>query len=183
MASGNVPPWRKLGTVREYDFTLFKVSEHRVLNPRNQSEQLRAVIDAPDWVNVIGVDTEDRLILVRQFRAGVWSETLELCAGLIEAGEDPLAAGLRELEEESGHLAKAARVLGKFRPNPALQNNWCHIVLAEGCEKRHAGRPDEGEDLHVELHPAASLRDLVRHGRVDHALMIGAFYLWDLARS
>jgi len=176
-------PWRKLGLVREYDFSILKVAEYRVENPRNLAEQLRVVVDAPDWVNVLAINTRDELILVRQFRAGVWANTLELCAGLIEPGEDPLQAGLRELEEESGHRARTARVLGSFFPNPALQNNRCHVVLAEGCEQLHPGRPDEGEDLHVELHPVSSLNTLVGEGRIEHALMLSAFYLWTLQKA
>jgi ADP-ribose pyrophosphatase len=180
LTEGRPPPWRKLRLVREYDFSILKVREHWMEHPHDGSGHLRVTFHPSDWVNVIAVTEQQHVVFVRQFRAGIETDTLELPGGFVNPGEDAQAAGLRELEEETGFVAKSSRMLGVFHPNPGLQSNRCSIVLAEGCVQVHSGRPDPGEDLRVELHPRHQVDRLVLGGQVDHALMLAAFYLWHL---
>jgi ADP-ribose pyrophosphatase len=58
--------------------------------------------ECTDWVNSIPVTLGDEVVLVRQFRFGVWANTLEIPGGMVDAGEDPADAEVRELEEETG---------------------------------------------------------------------------------
>jgi ADP-ribose pyrophosphatase len=178
MSSSGPPPWLRLELVRELDFGILKVREHRVQNPRNATEHLRVTLDTSDYVNVVAITPHAELILVRQFRAGVWSETLELPSGLVEPGEAGLAAGLRELREETGYSPTQSRVMGAFHPNPALQGNLCHAVLAEGCTLQNATDPDPGEDLRTELLPIREVDRAIGSGRISHALAIATLFFW-----
>jgi len=133
-----------------------------------------AVIAAPDWVNVLALTPDDRLVLVRQFRFGSNEFSLEIPGGVIEAGEDPVAAGLRELREETGYTGLRARLLASVRPNPAIMNNWTHFVLVEDALKTHHLDLDQDEEIEVSSAPAEEVLAWARAGRITHSLVVAA---------
>jgi ADP-ribose pyrophosphatase len=173
-----VRAWKKLGESPPQDFHIFKLSTLRVEHPQTGAPHPRVTLDCPDWVNVVAVTERDELVLIRQFRFGVWADTLEIPGGMLDLGEDPAAAAARELEEETGYRPAKLELLGVTLPNPAMQNNRLHHYLATGCVKAHEGAQDEGEDIEVELYPVAKVDELVRSGAIDHSLVIAAFYFW-----
>ncbi|MDC0714429.1 NUDIX hydrolase [Stigmatella sp. ncwal1] len=175
--SQNPRPWLRLRRGLEHDYRIAKVRNDIFADPRTGHEHPRLLIDTPDWVNVIALTPEDQLVLVRQFRFGTCQSTLEIPGGLVDAGEDPAVAAARELEEETGYVASRVVALGDVNPNPALQGNRCYSFLALDCVKHHGGRPDEGEDLLVELHPHADVPRLILEGHITHAMVVVAFFL------
>ena len=100
------------------------------------------------------------------------------CNGVIEAGEDAATAGLRELREETGFRAKSIRPMGKVYPNPALQNNTCHYLLAEGAELWTETQWDEHEQIEVCLLPVEEVMRQALDGRINHALAINALHFF-----
>jgi ADP-ribose pyrophosphatase YjhB (NUDIX family) len=88
------------------------------------------LLQSPDFVTVVALDAQGRLLLVRQFRQGVGSMTLELPAGHVEAGETPEMAARKELMEETGHEASALELLGILSPStPRFTNRlWCYFA-------------------------------------------------------
>jgi 8-oxo-dGTP pyrophosphatase MutT (NUDIX family) len=105
----------------------------RYRHPVRGTERDFFVAHAPDWVNVVAVTPERKIVLVRQFRFGSNSLSLEVPGGVTEKGEDPLAAGVRELSEETGYGGGRVSLMGSVYPNPALQDNRCHFVLVDGA--------------------------------------------------
>ncbi len=176
-----IRPWNKLGVVHSQDERIFHLDRLKVADPRNGSEYQRVVLRVPDWVNVIAVTADEQVVLVRQFRFGVWAETLEIPGGMVDPGESAEAAASRELEEETGFQPARLRLLGVSRPNPAIQDNRIHAFLATGCRRLHAGAPEATEDLRVELVPRTSVADLVRQGAINHSLVLAALYFETLA--
>ena len=81
------------------------------------------VLDTNDWVNVIALTPDHEIVLVRQFRYGSKEQSLEPPGGVVERGEDPLVAGLRELQEETGYVGELPELLGVVRPNAAILSN------------------------------------------------------------
>ena len=139
----------------------------------------------PDWVNVVATTADDRLVLVRQWRFGTRSFTWELPAGLVEHGEDPLAAGLRELREETGYAPAdlaCARVIGVVHPNPAFMSNVCTTVLALDCALAGAQQLDPSEEIEIGTVPLDELPARVASGELSTALGLVGLYWWERAR-
>ena len=100
------------------------------------------VLEYPDWVQVVALDADDHVLLVRQYRHGLGAASLELPAGAVEPTDaTPVAAAARELLEETGCTAAEWRYVGAVSPNAANHANRAHIVLALGARAQR--RPDD----------------------------------------
>jgi len=152
-------------------------------SPRTGEPHRFFVLEGNDWVNVVALTSAGEIVLVRQYRAGTESVTLEIPGGGVEDGETPLAAAQRELREETGYTASRWRELGMVHPNPAVQANRCTSFLAEDAVPTGELDQDAGEDLSVELRPATSVGELVRSGEITHGLVLVAFHLWGLSNG
>ena len=168
-------PWTLVARGEPRDYQILRVREDLLADPRTGKPHPRVIIDAPDWVNVIAVTPAQQVVLIRQFRAGIFANCLEIPGGMVDAGEDPARAAARELEEETGYRPGTLRALGFCHPNPALQGNRIHSFLAEGCQRVCEPHLDEGEDISVELVDRAQVDRLIGDGRITHALVLAAF--------
>jgi len=161
------------------NYHIFRVVLTTMVSPRTHREGRYVVLDLPDWVNVVAITEDRQIVLVRQYRHGVDALTLEIPAGTVEKGEDPLVAVQRELSEETGYGEGDWTYLGKSRPNAAFQNNWCHHYVARGVRIVHGVHLDEGETITIETYPLSAVPDLVRSGALDQALQTSAFYAYE----
>lgn len=125
-----------------------------------------------DWVNVVPVTARDEVVLVRQHRWGIGKSTLEIPGGTTDPGESPFAAARRELAEETGYARGRWYSMGAVHPNPAIQDNSTWLYVASGVEPVGERHLDPGEEIEVELHPIASIPQLLRDGAISHALAV-----------
>jgi 8-oxo-dGTP pyrophosphatase MutT (NUDIX family) len=168
--------WERLADAATDHFRVFRVRRTRYRHARDRREGEFVVIESNDWVNVVALTDDDRMLLVRQFRFGIHDFTLEIPGGVIETGEDPVAAGVRELREETGYAGRSARLLAQVRPNPAIQANTCHLVLVEGCVRVGDTQFDANEEIELSLRPVEDVFAAAEQGLIRHSLVIDALF-------
>ena len=176
------PPWTLVDSTPLADCAVFRVSRDRARSPRSGEEHDFYRLEAGDWVNVVPVTPAGDVVLVRQYRHGSRTRTLEIPGGMVDAGETPAEAAARECLEETGYGGGRIEPLGVVNPNPALFGNRCHTFLADGVERVGAIRNEGTEETLVEVLSPAELDACVAAGEIDHALVIAALFWWQRRR-
>jgi 8-oxo-dGTP pyrophosphatase MutT (NUDIX family) len=172
--------WTRTKTKEIADCRVFKVREDFCKRESDGVEHSFFVIENPDWVNVVALTEDEMVVMIKQFRHGIEEIILEIPGGMIDEKESPEAAGRRELLEETGYSAREMFYLGKSRPNPALQNNWCYHFLALDCEQTGEAKFDEHESTVTKLLPLPAIPDLILTGEISHSLAVAAFQYFSL---
>jgi ADP-ribose pyrophosphatase len=177
----DIRPWKKVSSQPIGNFRIFSLRSDRVISPRTQHEHEVYVLDCPNWVNVIALTPDQRLVMIEQYRHGSTTVELEIPGGMVDAGDaSPAATGARELREETGYEGEGAQIIGQVFPNPAIMSNTCFTVMLENCRCLHPVQFDHGEDLVTRLVPVAEVPQLVAAGKIRHSLVVAALYFFDL---
>ncbi len=151
----------------------FDVNRLQVTLPDGK-EALRDVVRHPGAVAVVALTDDGRICLVRQYRTALGRVTVEIPAGKLAPGEDPLACATRELEEETGMRADRMAFLTTIATSDGFCDELIHIYMATGL---HAGvsSPDDDEFINVDLVETSELIDAVLDGKIEDAkTVVGA---------
>ena len=167
-------PWPRVGTEAGPNLIVCKARFDTLTNPRTDEDLRRVVLETPDWVNIVALTPERRLLVVRQFRFGSASVTTEIPGGMVDPGETSEQGARRELREEAGFTSERWTYLGAVEPNPAIHDNLCHHWLAEDARKTHDLDLDAGEDIVVGTLSFDEVREQVRDGSIRHSLVLTA---------
>ncbi|MEX0772116.1 MAG: NUDIX hydrolase [Balneolales bacterium] len=170
-----IKAWNIFSKNKEFVTPIYNIFRNKARSPASGSQGDFFVIDAPDWINVIAMTANDEIILVEQYRHGIDATTLEIPGGVIDKTDDgPETAAKRELSEETGFTSQNWTYLGKVSANPAIMNNWCHLLMAEDCRLTDQLNPDEHEEISVQLIPRKTFLQKINDGDIHHALVVAA---------
>jgi 8-oxo-dGTP pyrophosphatase MutT (NUDIX family) len=175
------PSWQRVAPEGEEILAenwLFRVRRERFRSRRSEKTHDHYVIEIADGVLVIAVTPERRVVLVEQFRGGSKQDSLEPPGGLVDRGENVLAAAARELEEETGYRGDPPVLLGTCWMNPAVMTSRISLVLIENAKRESTPRPDHGEELRMETVPATRVPRLIQEGKIDHAIAVWGLLTW-----
>ena len=164
---------KRLRRVGTYQGVVVDLTEDMVSLP-NGAVSIREVVHHPGGVCVAAVDGDGNVFVVRQWRYPFGRELLELPAGKLEKGEDPLPAAVRELSEETGLEADNWSDLGCIYVSPGISTEKLYLYLATGLHQGQA-HPDPNEFLDVEKMPLRELADMAMDGTIhDAKTVVGA---------
>tara|TARA_B100001758_G_C18388220_1_gene601375 strand:- start:1432 stop:1980 length:549 start_codon:yes stop_codon:yes gene_type:complete len=171
--------WDKVSSKFLIKNKIFKLREDRVISPKKESEHPVWVIDTPDWVNIIPITKENEVILINQHRFGTEKLCLEVPGGMVDEGEKPMDAAIRELSEETGYTSSKVIEIGRVEPNPALMSNHTYSYLALDASQTEEQKLDGMEDIEILKKPIDEIPLLIEQGDIEHALVICAFYFYN----
>ena len=155
---------KKLSSEKIFDGVVVKLQRDTVLL-EDGNTATREVIMHPGGVGILPLDDEGYVYMVRQFRYPHGRVMLEIPAGKMEWGENPLDTAKRELKEEIGADAKEFINLYPLIPTPAYCGEVTHLYFAKGLtfSSQHL---DEDEFLDVEKIPLSDLVEMVMNGEI-----------------
>ncbi len=133
----------------------------------------REIIEHRGAVAIVALDSQDRVLLVRQYRSAAQRDMLEIPAGTLEAGEDPALCAIRELKEETGYSAAEWKEIGKLLPSPGYSTEKMYLYLAQNLTVSTAS-PEDDEAIQVEIIPFAEAIAKIERGEIIDAKSIVA---------
>jgi len=167
-----------------FDGKVFSVTSDKVKEP-NGIVARRDVVHHSGSVVILAIDEtggEPRVLLERQYRYATRDYLLELPAGSLDPGEKPLAAGKRELLEETGYRARQWKRALRFYPSPGFLDEIMTIYLARGLTSGKA-QPEADESIEYQLVPLAQAIEMVLSGRIrDGKTISGVLWLAESLR-
>jgi|Wag4MinimDraft_12_1082652.scaffolds.fasta_scaffold00084_14 8-oxo-dGTP pyrophosphatase MutT (NUDIX family) len=170
--------WHPKGVKLKYSDNVLRIEHHFYNFSKVNSTMPFTVVNTSDWVIIIPEIKGNKFVLVKQFRIGTKSTTLEFPGGAISAGEEPQTAAIRELEEETGLIPEKLNYLGIINPNPAFMSNRCFAYSATGCKYDGKMNLDMFEDIEVEECQQSYFDEMVKAGKITHSIVLAAYSMY-----
>ncbi len=154
------------------------IYQGRLLNLRVDTVEIatgrqvkREIVEHGECVAIVALDSEQDVVLVRQYRKPVERSLLEIPAGGIDPGETPIDGASRELEEETGYVARNMEYLGGFYTSPGFCTEYMHLFLATGLQPGQRD-PDADEDIEIVPISLSQVLGLITAGQICDAKSI-----------
>ena len=172
---------KKISGEGVYDGIFLKMKRDIVSLPDGQ-HAVREYLEHPGAVAILAVLDDGRILLERQYRYPIAQAVIEIPAGKLNTGEDPLLCAQRELQEETGYTAKHWSKIRRIHPVISYSTEFIDIYLAEGLSPGPA-RLDEEEFLDVFASPLEELLNWVETGKITDVKTIISTYWLERRRS
>lgn len=141
--------WKIKKTERILDSEFVKVDKDDVILPKGRELPDFYKVTIKDCSAIVAIKEDHHIILKKEYRHCYKQELIEIPAGVLEAGEDPLKTAKRELLEETGYKSDKWKYLGKTLESSAKLTNYMHIYMAEDCKKVSKQKLDYCEDIEI----------------------------------
>lgn len=206
-------PWKLLDTEYLVDAPWLKVAKEKCELPNGKVIDDFYTLWQPDWVLILARTTEGKWVMTEQYRHGTGKITLEFPAGIIDKGETPEQAALRELQEECGYgiekqcvtLSEASKMrsrtgldsstplrsaqndtisyLGSFPVNPDRHRGKFHVVFIDNVVKNGCTHFDSTEEIESLLLSDEALQAKMADGSFNHPLQMAGYLKWKLSQK
>lgn len=170
--------WKTIETKNILKGHIFRYIQVRRQSPKTQEVGEFDIVQCSNWVNVIAITPDQKVVLIKQYRHGTNSYTVEIPGGAINHNEESLTGAKRELEEETGYTSSNWKFLGKVDVNPAFMSNTCEMYLAMDAVKTKSQNLDPFEEIEVFLDDVKNLNQLIISGEITHSLVVAAIYFY-----
>ena len=198
-------PWKLLSSEFLVDAPWLKVAKETCELPSGKIIDDFYTLWQPDWVLILARTTEGKWVMTEQYRHGTGKIALEFPAGIIDKGETPEEAAVRELQEECGYVLDKRRenaamrlqtraessesgvsgtqYVGSFSVNPDRHRGKFHVVFIDGVERLGKTSFDDTEDIETFLYTDEEFQAKVADGTFNHPLQIAGYFKWKLSQS
>ena len=193
-------PWKLLKTEYLVDAPWLKVAKETCELPNGKVIDDFYTLWQPDWVLILARTAEGKWVMTEQYRHGTGKIALEFPAGIIDKGETPEQAAIRELQEECGyridssttpsaHLAPGSaqndtiKYLGAFPVNPDRHRGVFHVVFIDGVVKGGSTHFDSTEDIESFELTDKELQKKIADGSLNHPLQIAGYFKFKLSQK
>jgi ADP-ribose pyrophosphatase len=157
-----------------------KVFDHQVdeIEYKSGNIGIREVVVHPGGAVIVPIMDDGKIILVEQFRYPLQKALLELPAGKLDKGEDPLKCATRELEEETGYKAKEIKKLGQIYTAPGYSTEVLHIYSAKGLISGNHNREEGEQGMEIFEYSIDDVNKMILSGEItDAKTIVGIFYV------
>lgn len=179
MENNNVKQWRE-ETIKSdpiFEGRMITLQVDTVAMPDGRTAT-REIVKHPGAAAVMAL-LDGKLLVVEQFRKPLEKFQIEIPAGKLDPGEDPLQAAARELEEETGYRAEQLTLVSAFYTSPGFADEKLYLYFADKVVpgEQHT---DEDEFLEVDAISLEQAEAYIQEGRISDAKTIMAVYAWKL---
>lgn len=130
-----------------------------------------------NWVNVIPITQAGNIVLIKQYRHGTDSITIEIPGGLVDNDEEPIDAAKRECVEETGYSSSDnPELLAVVSPNPAFLTNSCFCFAWHNVVYTREQNLDRNEEIQYFEASIDEVKDMINKGEINHSLVLNAFF-------
>ena len=164
-----------LASERIYEGRLINLRVDQIRTPAGV-ESVREIVEHPGAIALIALDEAGCVLLVKQYRHAVRAITLEIPAGILEAGEEPPAAAQRELREETGYRAGRLDRLGGIFTAPGFSTEYIHFFLATQLAPDRLAMDDD-EVIDLMRVPLTDAINLIQSGQIDDGKSVSGLLL------
>ncbi len=163
--------WKTLASEYLYKETWFTVRKDICETPEGKIVNPYYVYEFPTWVSALAITSDNKVVMVKQYRHGIEETILEVPGGCVDASDKNFEEAIaRELMEETGFQFNRYDYLGKVSPNPSTNNNWMHMFLATGGVRVAEQQLDHNEEIDVLLMEIGEVEKLLNENRIVQAL-------------
>ena len=168
--------WKTLESQQVFKSGLVSIDKDKCEMPDGRIMPSYYILRFPQWVNVVPITDDGKIILIKQYRHATGQIHWEVPGGAVHTGEDPAFAGLRELEEETGYTSQNLMKVAENYPNPALQDNRIYTYLAKGCVLKGAQSLDPFEEIEVVMMNIEQMKTSLAEGLFNHNIVVASLY-------
>lgn len=186
-------PWKLLDSKYLVDAPWLKVAKETCELPNGKVIDDFYTLWQPDWVLILARTAQGNWVMTEQYRHGTGKIALEFPAGILNKGETPEQAALRELQEECGYgpdcdCHEAAplamtKYIGTFPVNPDRHRGVFHVVFIDGVKKAGTTNFDSTEEIETRELSDEDLQKKMADGTFNHPLQMAGYLKWCLTRG